>query len=339
MTTIGEYSFRSCKLETITIPKNVTSIEEGAFYDCINLKIVVNLSELDIKLGSTDTAISLIPNYGYVAYYAALVVSGDEKYEIIEENNVKYAITNTQVAAMEMIDKNATTCSLRQDTTVIGYNVFGDLLETIKIPASVKIIGNFAFSFCGSLISVEFAENSQLTTIGEHVFESCYLLESIVIPASVTNIEYCTFYDCSALKSVKFDENSQLVRLGSSAFSGCSSLESIKIPAGVSVVGTNTFYNCTSLSSIEFAENSQLVSIKQGAFSNCDLLESIVIPASVTSIERYVFPENDNLTISFENSEGWQYKTSSSATTWNNVTSDIATFIKQNRNYYYRRVE
>lgn len=37
---IGKYAFCESTIETITIPSNVTTIDEGAFSNCINLKTV-----------------------------------------------------------------------------------------------------------------------------------------------------------------------------------------------------------------------------------------------------------------------------------------------------------
>ena len=43
--------------------------------------------------------------------------------------------------------------------------------EIIKIPDSVKIIGQRAFMNCQKLKTVEFSENSQLETIGSEAFK------------------------------------------------------------------------------------------------------------------------------------------------------------------------
>jgi hypothetical protein len=48
----------------------MTSIESYAFYDCNNLKTVINYSELSLVKGSSG--------YGYVASYADRVINADE---------------------------------------------------------------------------------------------------------------------------------------------------------------------------------------------------------------------------------------------------------------------
>ncbi len=72
-----------------------------------------------------------------------------------------------------------------------------------------------AFRLCANLTSVDFGENSRLTTIGEYAFQSCPI-ESVVIPSSVTEIEQGAF--SGGVKSITFEENSQLTTIGQNAF-------------------------------------------------------------------------------------------------------------------------
>ena len=68
VTSIGGYAFEDCSgLTSIEIPNSVTSIGSYAFEGCKNLKTVINDSYLILKQGSTS--------YGYIAYYADIVVT------------------------------------------------------------------------------------------------------------------------------------------------------------------------------------------------------------------------------------------------------------------------
>lgn len=65
---IGEEAFAYCYwLSEVTISKTVTDIGNEAFMDCTRLKTVYNFSNMVFTAGSTD--------YGYIAYYADLVVN------------------------------------------------------------------------------------------------------------------------------------------------------------------------------------------------------------------------------------------------------------------------
>jgi len=94
---------------------------------------------------------------------------------------------------------------------------------TADMLAGYTNIGNFAFNYCFSLISVDIPDN--VTRIGGMAFYKCTSLTSIIIPNSVTNI-------------------------GSGAFACCSSLASIEIPNSVTYIGGGIFNECNNLTSI-----------------------------------------------------------------------------------------
>ena len=78
------------------------------------------------------------------------------------------------------------------------------LLSKIKLPTSLKSIGNGAMNFCRSLKSIVL--NNGLITIGTHAFQSSSL-ESIVIPNTVTTLGSIAFAWCGFLKSVTLSDS------------------------------------------------------------------------------------------------------------------------------------
>lgn len=119
-------------------------------------------------------------------------------------------------------------------------------VTSITIPNSVKSIGEEAFAYCLSLVSVTFEENSQLTSIGENAFSCCTHLASITIPDGVTSI-------------------------GSGAFLHCDSLTSVTIPSSVTSIGSLTFADMGSKHmSITFdGTKEQWGKISRGHWWNC----------------------------------------------------------------------
>ena len=154
--------------------------------------------------------------------------------------------------------------------------------ETDGVEYTVTSMGSQAFYECSGLISVTFAEGSQLKNIGNWAFAYCSNLTSVNIPQNVTNIDYM-------------------------AFNYCSKLSSITIPASVTSIGENSFYECSSLTSVTFAEGSQLSSIWKYAFSECTALTSIAIPTSVKSIGEQVFSGCTKLTEISVNGNNTEY--------------------------------
>lgn len=84
--------------------------------------------------------------------------------------------------------------------------------------------------------------------IGDEAFRWCDSLISVTIPNGVTSIEKRAFYGCSSLTSITIPDS--VTSIKDSAFNKCSSLTSITIPNGVKSIKVNEFDGCTSLISI-----------------------------------------------------------------------------------------
>ena len=113
-------------------------------------------------------------------------------------------------------------------------------VKRIIIGDSVTTIGNYAFSGCSSLTSVNIPNS--VTTIGEYAFRDCSSLTSVTIPNSVTTIGKSAFHGCSALISVTIPNS--VTTIGDDAFSGCTSLTSVNIPNSVTTIGSSAFSGC-----------------------------------------------------------------------------------------------
>ena len=331
LTSIGAYAFYdNNNLSMFTLPAQLQTIGSSAFYNCNNLKIIVNQSNLELTIGSS--------NHGYVAYYAQtitssadniVVIDGVHKIDASTQTYLEYVGTNTSVSIPEGI-RYISNRAFYQNTT----------LTSITIPASVTNIGQEAFDDCSNLQTVTFAEGSQLQTIGDYAFQNCSALTSITIPASVTSIGQRAFYDCSNLQTVTFAEGSQLQTIGNSAFEYCYNLaiiinhSNLPLVAGspdygyvayyASYVGDGTglelidgehWVNKTTQTYLKYIGTSanvtlpdNITSIVRYAFYQNNALQSITIPASVTSIGNSTFYDCSNLqSVTF--AEGSQLQT------------------------------
>lgn len=289
---IGEYAFSSCSnLTSISIPVSVMDVGNQAFKSCDSLKRIVcaskyraencwNVSwksfcDASVVYLTEEKEVETHPDYNYI------VVAG-------EAILTKYKGTETNVTIPEVIEDLYTVVSFG--------NVFQRSSVTqIVIPASVTSISASAFSSCNSLVSVTFAADSQLQSIGDNAFSMCEALESIIIPASVTSIGSYAFKDCSHLASITVAQgNAAYQSIDGNLYSKDDktliqyaigkTAESFEIPASVINVADYAFYRCKNLKSITFAEGSQLQSIGVSAFYECVELENVAIPASVTTI-------------------------------------------------------
>ena len=120
---------------------------------------------------------------------------------------------------------------------VVGV-FYGSALESVELPPTLRVIGNYAFGECQSLREVRLPDGI------ERIDERCFSgsgLETISIPSSVKRIETATFVQCKDLKRVELSEG--LERIGVSAFND-SGLESVRLPSSVRWVGAFAFRGC-----------------------------------------------------------------------------------------------
>ena len=182
--------------------------------------------------------------------------------------------------------------SIREGVKVIGDEAFrwcGSLIS-INIPNSVTTIGKQAFDGCGSLTSINIPNG--VTTIGEGAFGWCKSLTSINIPNSVTTIGIEAFWACNSLTSINIPNS--VTTIGIEAFWACNSLTSINIPNSVTTIGNKAFDGCGSLTSINIPNG--VTTIGNEAFEGCKSLTSINIPNSVTTIGFWAFAVCESLT-------------------------------------------
>ena len=118
----------------------------------------------------------------------------------------------------------------------------------IMIAEGVTSIGNHAFEFCDSLVSVNISDS--VTNIGEGAFYACRNLTSINIPSSITNIGTEFFRGCSSLTNITIEEG--ITSIGEGAFTGCTNLVNICIPSSITNIDINSFQYCSNLTNIVF---------------------------------------------------------------------------------------
>lgn len=108
--------------------------------------------------------------------------------------------------------------------TVKGFG--SSKLSSVKLPQSLKTIGNSAFNRCSNLKEIEIPNG--IETIGDHAFEYCGL-SSVVIPTSVKKIEFLAFEYNRSLMEVFF-LGSEKPEIGSNVFYSCHSALTLYVP-------------------------------------------------------------------------------------------------------------
>ena len=308
VTSIGNGAFYHCAgLTSVTIPSSVTSIGDDAFAECTGLTSVTLPNSVTSIGGS---AFDGIPNIIYNGTatgspWGARNINGFVEGFFVYTDATKTNLVGCSLAATGEI-------TIPNSVISIGDGAFQwcNSLMSVTIGSSVSSIGENAFGGCSGLTSINFPNS--VANIGKNAFRECTGLTSVTIPNSVTSIGEYAFYGCKGLTSVIIGDG--VTSIGALAFCVCSALTSITIPNSVTSIGEEAFAYCENLTTLTidsktfgemaFAGCKNLASVTLGdnvasigewAFYNCTGLTSVTIGKNVTSIEENAFVKCYNL--------------------------------------------
>ena len=216
VTSIGSWAFSGADITYIKIPEGVRSIENGAFYNCGELKSVVfpnSLKVIGVQAFSECASLTdfTIPD--------SITFIGDEAFSNCS------SLTNICIpSSIEYIGyaafwgcNNLTSLSVSTGNNFY-HSIDNCLIETVSgiliqgcnnsiIPDSVLDIGNGAFYGCDNIINIDIP--SSVTRVGDISFADCTGLTSIIITDSVMSIGEGAFAECIALKDVYYTGTEQ----------------------------------------------------------------------------------------------------------------------------------
>lgn len=167
----------------VTIPEEVHTIAEFAFYNCDTIQ--------NIQLPNNLTTI------GSYAFYGC---------DQLKEIQIPDTVT--------MIGPGAFSCCLNLESVVLPkelhslaksmfYRCFK--LTDIQIPQSVQSMDHSVFGFCQSLKSISLPD--KITTIPMNTFLNCLSLQEVKLPSQLEKIEKKAFYQCPQLRTLTIPQN------------------------------------------------------------------------------------------------------------------------------------
>ena len=326
---IAGHSLSYTELTSVTIPGNVTTICEEAFYNCNSLT-TVTIPEGVTTIG--DLA------FGYC--------------ESLESVTIPASVTSIGYGAFGGCS-GLTSVTIPEGVTTIDEYAFRDCssLVSVSIPASATTISASAFNGCGeSIYTLENggkylgnSENEYLVLMGaESETTSCTIMDgckiiadrafsnssltTVTIPASVTTIgggalsayplstinvengnsefssengilfnqDKTILIRCPLAKSGEITIPNSVTTIDKFAFYQCRNITSVTIPTSVTTIGHDAFAYCTGLTT--FTVPSSIETIEQNMLYGCSNLESVTISEGITSIGSWSFAFCDKLT-------------------------------------------
>lgn len=296
------------KLETVIFNTTLTTIEEGAFSDCVSLlKGAVKDSDENQDLPPVfeiPKSVSVMEDYvfsGCESLTTVVIPDGIQSIgngtfgycSALENLNIPDSVTSIGDDAFSGCE-NLTSIALPNGVTNVGSYAFSDSgLTNISLPDSVTSIGIGAFSNTVIYNNPTNWENNILY-IGNHLVKATASISGdYTIKSGTKTIAGAAFRDCSALTSVTIPDS--VKSIGDDAFRYCASLTNVTIPDSITSIGAAAFNGCTSLINVVIPRN--VTSIDAYTFNNCTSLTTVSIPEGVTNIGNYVFSDCSSLSL------------------------------------------
>ncbi len=283
--------FMCDKIETLIIPKSVTSIDNNSgIASCENLTQIV-VDNNNPRYQSKGNCIIETSSKTLIAGCKNSIIPTDGSVEVIGENAFHFCDELTKISIPNTITK-------------IDKSAFNQCkrLSELTIPKSVNTIEDRAFFGCEALnkIEVESANSKyysegagdciiekesgnliqgckdskiptdgKVKSIGNRAFGRIPLT-TLTLPNTITSIEDGAFY-MSGLSTITLPNS--LISIGENSFQGCN-LKNIEIPNNVKDIGYNAFKGCqfTTITVPSSATN-----IDGGAFAYCNNLSEIQV--------------------------------------------------------------
>lgn len=141
-------------------------------------------------------------------------------------------------------------------------------IVAVRLPGSLKYIGDRAFDLCTSLKKVYLDGKPEGLVIGEEAF-CCTGLKNVAIPEGVIEIGEGAFGNNYKLKSVTMSDS--VLEIKARAFQKCTKLKSVTLSNKIDTLPCAVFSGCSSLTELKHAENIRCVFL--GALYNTLITE------------------------------------------------------------------
>lgn len=177
--TIGLDCFYATGITSITIPKNVSSINARAFGNAFRL------SSIQIAAGNTHFKV-----FDQVLYE----IKDGRPYQV-----VCCALANLGIdRQLEILDGT-------ERIMQYAFDYGGNHIASLILPKTLKRIDSYAFSHCSSIKELRIPDSVE--TIGTQAFAYCSALTTVSIGKGLQNYSDLVFDNCKALKEINVSED------------------------------------------------------------------------------------------------------------------------------------
>lgn len=289
---VYEYAFYGLTIPEITLPENLETVEELAFYEIEAETLYYNCKNCSFEIYPYDIGIEGI-------YESPFYSDGLKNFVIGENVETLPDFTFCGISGLETvhIPDNITSLSkgafaqsgvktvtgMSSITKLEDYMFYQSDITSLDVENSkIKRAGKYAFAYSGieTLNSLE-----GLTQIEDYAFYECLNLTQIDLTNfKVTDIGYFSFAN-SGLTS--FNGGALLESVGDSSFVSCTSLANLDLGTKIMLIGNGAFEGCTALKNLIVPDT--VKNISDRAFANCTALETVCMSVNVDFIPTECF--------------------------------------------------
>lgn len=291
---IGAMAFQGCtNLTSVVLPDSLKVIGEYAFSDCTGLdeiEIKNGLQEIKAYAFNSCTNISNISLPATISFIGVRAFDKDLQNVIIDDNNQSYCVVGNAIYTKD------------KTSLVLGFNN----TDFTQMPAEIEIIGDWAFSNCESITSINLLDRikhignsafsgttiSEVTGYSSLEFVGDYAFNNVPWNNNLSGMVYLgkvLYKFVGTFNGVLDNINEDVVQICGSAFNNQSGLTGVVLPAGLKYIGSYAFQN-TGITAIELPQT--IVSIGTYAFYQTGLT-SLQLPSALESIGAFAFGNTD----------------------------------------------
>ncbi|MBQ4053135.1 MAG: leucine-rich repeat protein, partial [Clostridia bacterium] len=299
---IGQRAFYQNEvLESIAFPSTVIQLDAECFYQCAKLA-QIDLPDSLQKLGGQA--------FHGTALYRNQVEAGEkliyiDKWVISADTSL---YTTVEAIATVPLDGYETQL-IKGDTVGVASNVFAQFqkLIVVKMPATMKYLGEFSFALCPELLRVDltdavlidnyafygceilttFFPGDKLVEIGDYAFFGCTRLNSFTPPEKTLKVIGTYAFKNTGLWKKAEETDSGLVYVGNWLVGAAKKdIFAVSLNKGTVGIADYAFYDCM------FLNSANLTGVKylgRAAFYGCMALSAVQFDDNLTEIKEYTF--------------------------------------------------
>ncbi len=262
--------FNGATADDLVIPEGITKIGEKAFYKVNNVSGVVLPQSIE-EIGLNAFSYGNINSVTFKATGGAVSVGN-------------YAFYNSKINKIVFPADRSTSITLGDYS--FGYNN----MKNVTFTASVRTVGDYAFSDCFQLSTLKFntlqGENGAVgtTSVGKY-FVKGSPVSSVTLPSTLKSIGKYMFAE-SEVGPVLDLTSSGIETIEAAAFQDCSNLQEIRLPDTVTKIENNAFSRSGLVSFTAPSIDSDSL-YGSGIFSGCAHLETVDLSALNYEIKEY----------------------------------------------------